>query len=444
MPNPEKISSPILPLLLLMSLLAITSCIPSRTISEEQDRIPADSSSSLDNPFTLPVQVHPPPAIQNLRLHPAGSPEAAPVVRMDENVPLRLSFDYLNGGSRQFRAVISHRDRSWEESPLPPGFYLDGFHETYFSGGKSSLASRPSYTRYSFEFPGQEWDIRFKASGNYLLSVYSYRSGELLFTLPFFVSENEGSLKTRLETLFARQNTLEPGIQPFGNYRYPPFVEFPGLDLAVYFAPDQFWGRSREADRVSRASPGTVDFHLGRELAFDSEYSFLLLELPEISADGNRIIEVRRDTVPPLAILRRDQLDFDAPSSFTLAFAGPRTTTMENREAEYARVRFRLDAAGEIQSPAELYVTGNFNRWNIDERYRLRYNEESKLWTGTALVSEGTYRYSYVQVSNGKIRDLRAGRSFSFGQPDIYTFVYYRDPSRNFDRLLKVDRTESD
>ncbi len=386
------------------------------------------------NRFNIEQQKPPPRAIQSIQLYRKGQPGSPPVITLEGEDKLVLEFDHLDKSSRQFRITVSHRNRHWEQSPLPDNFYLEGFNETQLGGGLSSFSQQPSYRHYSYEFPNSQ--LSFKTSGNYLLSVYSYRGDSLLFSLPFLVSENRGALETRIETLYGRGESGRRIDQPFSRYRYPPFVEFPQFDLSFIYVQNQFWGRAREVDFFNTSTPDLVEFHLGREHSFPGDYEFNTLDLRSLSADGRNILEVRKGPVPPRVILRRDTQAFSTAPRF--APEGRFGRPVDDRSASYAEVAFSLEADENTTAGGDIYMVGDFNNWTINSLNRMRFNPGKGLWEGTAFIKEGEYAYKYVVLRNGQIDDVHLDQSFRFVRQNYLTLVYYRDPTRNYDRLLKT------
>lgn len=415
-------------------LIILTGCATTKTntLDNGQSRTPALP----ENIFTIPQQKPAPQQIQSIALYRKGNIQSAPIIEMNGTGKLILEFDHLGTGSKQFRVVVSHRNKDWTESSLPPNFYLSGFNETYFSGGLSSFSQRPSYRHYSYEFPNSQ--LAFKASGNYLLSVYDYYSNELLFSLPFFVTEDKGSLTTSIESLFARRDDLRAEDQLFSRYRYPDFVEFPQFDLSFIYAQNQFWGRSRTVENFDTSSPEEVHFHLSRNQAFLSNYEFNTLDIRGLEIDGAQILDVREGTTPPLIVLQRDIQAFSvAPRFFPDSRFG---IPANDRNAAYANVQFQLKTVDRLSPDTKIYILGDFNNWNINELNRMRLDEETGLWEGTAFVKEGIYAYKYVVLKNGEVDDLSLDQGFLFSAQNYTTFVYFRDPARNYDRLLKVNQ----
>jgi len=398
-----------------------------------------EDSSDLRNSFKLRVQKPPPPQIQSVRLFRKGSANNPPVITLNSSQKLILEFDHLVNSSNQFRVEVSHRNKDWTRSPLPPNFYLENFFEVYFSNGLRSFSQRPSFYHYEFEFPNSQ--LSFKVSGNYLLSVYDHSSDKMLFSLPFFVTEDKGRLSTDITRLFAQRKDLRPQDQLFSRYEFPPLVELPQFDLSFYYAQNRFWGRTREATFFDTATPGEVNFHIGREASFIANFEFNLLNLSTFNIDGRQLLEIQKELIPPKIILRRDVESLDpVPRMFPSSRFG---LPIDDRGASYANVLFRLETAADLSEIDKIYLVGDFNQWMITKENRMQYNAEKKIWEGKAFIKQGEYAYKYVIVNNDGVDELTLDQSFSRVPQEYITFVYFDDPSHNFDRLLKAEVTNS-
>lgn len=417
-----------------ISSVFLAACIP---LGQNYNGQSEEDHSTYQNTFTIPPQKAPPENMQSIRLHPSGSPADPPVFELDSRERLVLSFDYLDEQVQQFRLEVSHRTANWEKSSLNPSQFLNGFDYTYIQTGQQSFSSRPVYQHVEYEFPNNE--IKPAVSGNYMLEIYD-DSGSLLFSYPFFVTENEGSLETEIEQLFVQRRDGRSLDQPFSTYRYPAFVEFPQFDLSFYYTQNQFWGRTRQTQAFDTSTPGSVSFHLTRNDAFIAGYDFKLLDLQTLDPDGRRILEHRPETTPPKIILQRDVLFLDTnPQLFTGTGLG---SSLDDRHSDYADVHFSLEIPEEMKPDSagtDIYVVGHFNNWMISRQQKMQFNPASGLWEGRALIKQGQYAYKYVQVVNGGIDDLALDDSFVSTFREYTTFVYFKDPALQFDRLLKID-----
>lgn len=396
----------------------------------------SDYTPRLRGGFALPQQQAPPNDIQSIQLYPQGRPEAAPMIRLDSPQKLVLAFDYLDTQSRQFRVEVSHRTQSWDESAIGPNTYLDSFNQAYIQSSRKSYSQRPSYRHVEYAFPNNQ--LKPAVSGNYLLEVYSYDDGSLLFSMPFFISEEKGSIDTRVETLFAQRKDGRPLAQLFSTYRYPPFVEYPQFDLSMSFVQNRFWGRMRKSGFLDTITPGELNGHTGRDEAFIANYEFKVLDLRSFDADGQHILGYDPGMTPPKITLRRDVQHLDVNPHFypVTNFGRP----LDDRSSDYAQVEFSLETDSSVPLSSDIYIVGHFNNWMVNDLNKMSYDAGSKMWKGRALVKQGEYAYKYVMVNDNTIDDLALDQSFVSSRSEYLTFIYFKDPDKKFDRLLKVDR----
>lgn len=383
----------------------------------------------------VPNQLPAPPSIQSIELYRKGSPGNPPVIEMDSRQKLILRFDELSDLSGQFRVTFSHRDLNWDDSNIPSHWYMEGNNELIINGGTKNALHEPDYFNYELEIPGDR--MQFTASGNYMLHVYDYSSNTELFSLPFFVTEDEGNLSSRAETQFNSGKRGRPADQPFSEYRYPEFVEFPQFDLEFFFVQNRFWGSSRQTDIFDVATPGQVNFHLPRDNSFAANFDFNGLNVLQYEQDG-QIIEWFPANTPPLAILREDVLNFssDPVASWRSSFGNPE----HSRSARYAQVRFRFYDGGNFNTEQGVYLTGDFNQWVFKDQYKLQYNPDSGYWETTALIKNGTYTYKYATKSGDSINDLILSDALTRNRQEYMSFVYFKDPEYGYYRLLNADR----
>lgn len=403
------------------------------TITERGRSDTGTLATGLLNSFSVPVQTPPPRDIRSIQLYRSGSPSYPPILTLGEEERLVLEFDRIGSDARQFQVLIQHYSSDWEPSPLPYEFYMSGFFTDYFGSGLTSIAGEPSYRHYRYELPNSRLSLT--ASGNYLLSVHDPGMNGLLFSIPFFVSEDEGSIQSRVETILTERGE---GDQLFSEYLYPEFVEFPGFDLSYYYIQNHFWGGARAVRQWDTSSPDAVHFHLERDDVFAGNYEFRLLDLRSFIATGDPILSFEPEQTPPRIILRRDLPNFPPPPAIQpdTRFGLPQ----DNRDARYADVLFRLEAGpGQIDSSAQIHLVGDFNHWTPDPLNRLHFNPSSGYWEVNVIIKQGEYAYKYIAIENGRIDDRIFDRQFTIRRQRYTVLVYFRDPSRNYDRLLKVE-----
>ncbi len=388
-----------------------------------------------ENQFTVPGQMNASDLVYSVTLNRTGNPQSAPIMRLGSSQQLRLAFDLLEYDSRQLRITFTHHNPDWSRSGLAEEFFKDGFFNLNIPVGNVSRAQRPTYRRYTYDFPND--NISFLVSGNYMLQVEDADNGNFLFSMPFFITENEGSIRSEVETRTTPRVEGRISHRPRSIFENPDFVTTPQFDLEFYYVQNQFWGRAREANELDTSTEGEVLFEMRQENSFVGDYEFQFLSLTELSQQEPQIFEYRPTEIPPRVVLYNDVQGFSASRERVpgTSFKNPDT----DLNARYANVHFRFVPNDSISRDANIFLVGDFNNWSIQSNYSLRYHPETGRWRTNAFMKTGTYAYKYVMVEDNEILDLALDDSFTRTQQEYHAFVYYQDPDRFYYRLLQTN-----
>ncbi|PWN07263.1 type IX secretion system plug protein domain-containing protein [Rhodohalobacter mucosus] len=369
-------------------------------------------------------------------LSPSGQPGAAPVLTISADETLTLFFETEGIESAQYTLRFSHHNPDWSSSSLPPEFYLDGLPEVYLSRGELNRNSPFRYRQYSYTFPNR--DIRFRLSGNYMLRISNSQTGNLLFTLPFFVSENEGSLRASVERILKAGTERRIQHRPVARYVSPEFVEMPQFDLSVFYAQNQFWGRMKEALETDFSGTAESGFELRQGDGFNGNFAAASVDIRTLSQLEPDIDNISPAEVPVELLIDEDidNLYSDSGVDFTNILPGALRTT----DSEYTDAEFRFDPGTEIKAGESVYLTGDFNNWQIEEKLKLSDASAPGFQSVTVRIKQGHYRYKYI-LYDGERFDLNPFESaFANQRQEYHAFVYFRDPETQSYRLLNVLR----
>lgn len=425
----------VLSLLFLMFLAAGYGCTSLQ--SSENDR---SHFSGPENLFNIPAQIVADSSIHSIQFHRVGNPSSAPILNLDSNNQLLLQFEHLSIESQQFRVSLTHHNPDWSRSGLPPEQFMNGFYNLTLNSGEVSQNSRPTYRQYSFSFPTEQFQIT--KSGNYLLKIEDGDTGFTVLTLPFFVSENTGTITSSVEEL-SRQN-LRRVQRPVSQFTLPDFVEQPQFDLEFYFAQNRFWGRTKQADELDFSAPDHVQFELSTQDAFIGDYEFRTLSLNDLSQSDNEVIEAFPSEIPSRLILRDDAEGFGTSGLINLARLGPFGNPDMSLRAGYADVVFRFDTESQIDSTESVHLLGDFNNWSLNNSNKLQFDPQTGRLSTSQIIKKGSYKYKYVKVDGNEIDDLYFDQNFVDNRQQYHAFAYMRDSNNFYYRLLQVQTFFSD
>lgn len=431
--NPTYRPFAFLLLLGLVLLMQACSSIPRDSYDAADYSLAQDR---LTNTKAVSPQQPPAPHIRSIELF-RDRPGNPPVIVLGSVQRLTLRFDELAEAGNSFLIRLQHYNADWTESLLPSGVVTRGFRDDTISGGTPGVGQHPSFYSYSYTFPNRNLNVQ--VSGNFMVEVYDYVSRELLFSLPFFVTEDRGSLSAEIVEHF--WETRFPHHQVFTEYQFPEFVSMPLIDIDVHVVQNQFWGRSRLTSERDISSPGRVRLHLNREDSFPGRYEFRPLLIDDIFSISRDVIEVFPERSPPLIRLQFDVVDLDVNPrpSRSYSFGEPRT----GRNARYTEVEFNLDRPPFLDPTEDVFVIGSFTNWNLSEEQRMVYNPQEDAFSARLLIKEGRYDYTYAVVANNRLDDLRLAAFFAQTSQEYQILVYFRDQQQQFDRLLQFGTIRS-
>lgn len=399
----------------------------------------SSKTSEPDGLLLVKGQLSAPQSIKSIQLYRKGFTGNPPIIRLGSSDRLVLEFDELTNISGQFRISFSHHNSDWQESGLPDPWTYDGINELFLRGGEINRFSKPEYFNYKTEFPNRE--IKFLVSGNYLLHVFDYQSGTELFSLPFFVTENEGEFLIKSETLFNQGQDGSAKDQLFGEFSYPEFIEFPQFNLSYIFVQNRFWKDTRKATETSFTKEGLTEFHISRSNSFAASFDFSFLNLSPLSLQNPQIYNFEPTKIPPKVILKDDNLNFlgDSRPSLDSKWGLPKSS----RDDQYASVHFRINTGGRFKENSSIYLLGSFNQWQPSDRYKMNLNSDLNVLETSVLLKEGAYPYKYVLKEGGTLNTLILNDSITKQDQEYLGFIYYKDPDYQYDRLLNTKLIQS-
>jgi hypothetical protein len=109
-----------------------------------------------------------------------------------------------------------------------------------------------------------------------------------------------------------------------------------------------------------------------------------------------------------------------------------------NTDADYSWVHFSLSCLENLEGK-DIYISGNYNNWQLNEENKLTYDERTGLYEGSLLLKQGFYNYQYVtRTANGIISYHDIDGSFYQTENDYTVLVYYKKFGSRYDRVIGV------
>lgn len=376
--------------------------------------------------------------IKSAKFYAGNNPLNYPVSDISGNPALILSFDDIEGDSKDYYYSIIHCDRNWEISNLEEADFLEGFNREEIKNKTNSSFTLLQYTHYSLRLPNS--NTKWLISGNYILIVFN-DDDEPIITKRFLVVDNKIGVEAFIEhsknvALYNTHQSLKINL----NIKDYPVVD-PLKELTVTVLQNDKW-----IDAVQNVKP---KYLLGDILEFDAFDPFLFKALNEFRYFDTRTlnatnleihsIDINRTGVD--VVLENDPIRKYSNYFFHKDINGNFLILNTDRPnasitGQYTDVYFTLETLAPVKD-YDVYVTGGFCDWQLYEENKLKYNKSESAYQGKILFKQGVFDYYYALVDKDDKIDLSAMEGSWFEtENDYMILVYHRPFGGRYDKLV--------
>lgn len=377
--------------------------------------------------------------IKSVSLSPNGSMLDGAVTYLGSGVNLFLTFDDMDADQKDYSYDIIHCDRNWVPSDLLKQEYIDGFVDERIDNFQFSRGTFIPYTNYSLTIPNRDASIIL--SGNYVLVVYDGDDVEdrfPVFTRRFVVVDPKVSIVA--DARKPMDVILSNTHQTFDIYvNYDDFqIVDPMVNLSVSINQNGNWFNS-----IDNMTPRTV---LGNKVIIDNTNKVIFPGLKEFRSCDIRSFDVVSNDIHSLELTDRgtnvllklgEQRSFgtystyaDADGSFVLQ---TKDQNSSSTGGDYGNVIFTLNIPERDQ---DVYVTGKFTDWQIDETYKMTYDYNREIYFAEIEMKQGFYDYMFAVDDDGVLDPVPIEGSTYQAQNYYQVFVFLREPGDRYDRVI--------
>lgn len=383
-------------------------------------------------------------AFHTLRTDVNGDYMAPPVLMLDSDDVLTISFDEITESNSYLRYSLLHCNANWTESSLVESEFLDGFNFGNVEDYEYSRLTSVHYVNYRISLPNDRF--RFKISGNYLLRVYRDDDPDTtLLQVRFMVSESTTLVKA--DVLSVTDIDYNDAHQQVSVTVDATNAEVDDVfnDLTVYVSQNGRMDNEVMVRQPLRVSGKTAYYEHLRPLIFPAGNEYRRMETVSTTYPGMNIESVEyhepyyHATVTTDYPRSSDKYIYDQTQSgrfFVREYNSPESDI----EADYVVTHFTLDAP---ELPEKyIFLDGDFTTRRFDPQSLMTYNRATQRYEKTLLLKQGAYNYQYLAVDAGSGRH---SASTSTIEGDYYQTrneylikVYTRRRGERYDRLIGV------
>ena len=383
--------------------------------------------------------------IKTLLCHKKEDELSLPIINLNTDNKLLVSFDDLDADIKDYYYTIIHCNSDWTESDLMQSEYISGFTDEPITNYEFSFNTIQDYTHYTFIFPND--DLKPILSGNYVFKIFE-EGGKTIAYKRFMILETKLTIEAQLRrATLAEDRNIKHEID--FTIKHPNLViSDPFSDIKVTIKQN-----NKEDNAIANLTPIYVK---NDELIYDYEdkntflgnNEFRHFDIKSLRFQSDRVKEITYDSTYNHVYLFNDRkrsfdhysIEPDINGNFLIKSQEGWKTAIE---ADYAFVHFTLPA--EHISYGEMYVIGAFSDWQLKNEFKLEYNHKQKRYEGNIYIKQGYYNYHYaLNDTITKLVDV----SFIEGthyqtRNDYYLYVYYRAVGDRYDRFVGFLKTSS-
>lgn len=388
--------------------------------------------------------------IKTVLLYKEGFELSAPVIRLNSDEKLRLSFDDLDSDLKRYKYTILHCEADWKASTdLMQNDFIDGFREDNIDDFAYSYNTTAHYTHFSLVFPSTK--MRPKISGNYIFKVYIDDPVDVAFTWRFSVLETSSAGITgeirQASAISDRDSKQEVDFSfHFNGMR----ISDPDREINVIITQNDRWDNAIRNVKPNFMRGDEMDYNNDERTTFNGGNEFRAFDTKSLLYQTERILKIDYDSagyeVTLLDDFNRALKNYATEKDINGRKLIKNEEHAQNSdiEADYAWIHFFLPCHPPIPGGL-VYILGALTDWQINDASRMMYNSSRKGYEKKLFLKQGYYNYLYV------VKDIRSGKADEtliegnhWETENEYTvWVYYHETGGLFDRLIAVQNINS-
>ncbi len=387
-------------------------------------------------------------SIKTVQLYKLGWKMSFPIIQLNSDDQLVLSFDDLCEDTKNYNYTIVHCDHNWNLSDLLETEYMTGFAQNPLNDYQFSFNTTYIYTHYKLVFPNQDFQIL--KSGNYLVKVYEDNDKENpVLSWPFMVYEPLVQIEPRIKYSTTSSRYREMQEVDFSIFHPRFIIDNPSDEIKV-----KIMQNGRLDNQVKDLKPvfiraGELVYDYNRENVFEGGNEFRWLDIRSIRFAPEYVEAINfHDPYFHVELFpsspRYNKSYFYKKDLNGKYYIKVREYDDADIEADYVYVHFSLPRR-EPFNDGDVYVLGGLSDWKLNESNKMIYNVENMSYELTLLLKQGFYNYQYAFKKYGKskasLKTLEG--TFSQTENDYRILVYYKRTGDYYDHLIGVSISNS-
>ena len=421
-------------------IIILFSCNSNKKISKSDIGIKSENKNQ-NNPILINKKKY---NIQTVLLHQKDNQSSKPIINLNSNEILELSFDDLNDKISQLFYSIEHYSFDWEKSDLLISEFVRGFSQNEVIDYEYSFNTLIKYIHYSVLFPSKNFNPII--SGNYKIHVFD-NYGDTIISKKFMVIEKKINIESRVKRATLANDRKTKHEIDFTIKHPNLIVDDPFTDIEVVIQQNNNLNVLKDLkpiyvknnELIYDYNDENTFFGLNEYRNFSTEsIRYFSEKVKNITIDSNNI------TVTLFEDLKKSfnnySIEPDINGDFIIK---SQKAWNSSNEAEYLKVIFSLK--NELLENQDIYIVGKLNDSRLNKKFKLEYNYEKKKYSKSILLKQGYYNYHYQTHDTLKniysINDFEG--SYYQTRNDYYIYVYHKEIGERYYKLIGLTKTSS-
>ena len=413
-------------LLFLSGFLFLICCKTQRNLSVLKEDIKVESKKK--NNYN----------IKTILLHKKENNLSLPIINLNSEEQLKLSFDDLNYESSVLSITIEHYDAMWNKSNLMQSEYINGFTSDEIINYQFSFNTLQNYVHYEYLFPSE--NLKPLLSGNYKFKVYDL-NGDTLFNKRFMVLENKINIDLNIKkATLSTDRKIKHELDFTLNHQNINIVD-PFSQIKVIVKQN-----NKEDNAITNLKPlyirnNTLIYDYNEENTFFGNNEFRHFDIKSLRYYSERVKNIVYDSTNYKVDLFTESkraydnysIEPDLNGKFYIKSQEARNS---NTESEYVYVNFKLKS--NFINEGDVYIIGEFSNWEKNNEFKLEFDSINNFYYKSIYLKQGYYNYHYaINDTSLNYLDVASIEGTHYQTRNSYQiYVYFNDTNDRYQKLI--------
>ena len=383
--------------------------------------------------------------IKTILLHKKENNLSLPIINLNSEEQLKLSFDDLNYESSVLYLTIDHYDAMWNKSNLMQSEYINGFTSDEIINYQFSFNTLQNYVHYEYLFPSE--NLKPLLSGNYKFKVYDL-NGDTLFNKRFMVLENKINIDLNIKkATLSSDRKIKHELDFTLNHQNINIVD-PFSQIKVIVKQN-----NKEDNAITNLKPlyirnNTLIYDYNEENTFFGNNEFRHFDIKSLRYYSERIKNITYDSTNYKVNLFTESkrayenysIEPDLNGKFYIKSQEARNS---NIESEYVYVNFKLKS--NFIDEGDIYIIGEFTNWEKNNEFKLEFDSIYNTYNKSIYLKQGYYNYHYaINDTSLSYLDVASIEGTHYQTRNSYEiYVYFNETNDRYQKLIGFTNTLS-